>query len=250
MLHGGSVTSVAVVFAMAGLAMAQTLARVPAIRDQVAASQAELGLALVGGGIGSLLAMPHTSRLVERWGSRRVTAAALLLRCMGWGSVALAPSVWVLAALLVLTGAAVGVWDVAMNIQGNGVERRRRRSLMPLFHAAFSGGAVIGAGLGALAAWRGVGLVQVPVVALLAAVTGVLAVRRFVADDARAPRAGAPGKPAQQAEPPARSRITRAEVLIGVVCLGAALAEGAANDWLALLLVDVRGAPEAFGALA
>ena len=44
--------------------------------------------------------------------------------------------------------------------------------------------------------------------------------------------------------------LTGLEVLIGLVCLAAALAEGAANDWLALLLVDVHGAPEGFGALA
>ncbi|HKJ11677.1 MAG TPA: MFS transporter, partial [Ornithinimicrobium sp.] len=44
--------------------------------------------------------------------------------------------------------------------------------------------------------------------------------------------------------------VSRLEILIGMVCLGGALAEGSANDWLALLLVDVQGAPAAFGALA
>jgi MFS family permease len=244
-----------VVFAAAGFVMAQTLARVPALRDSVGASQAELGIALVGGGIGSLLAMPYTARLVERFGNRAVTAVALVLASLGWGSLALAPNVWVLLALFVLAGAPVGVWDVSMNIQGYRVEQLAARTLMPYLHAAFSGGAVLGAGVGALAAWQGVGLVQVPVGAVVALLVGFTAARSFVPVDSPDqdpdPAAAAPSGPAGQSDKRGgRSRVTGLEVLIGLVCLSAALAEGAANDWLALLLVDVHGAPEAFGALA
>lgn len=241
----GSAVAVAVVFAASGFVMAQTLARVPALRDQVGATQAQLGLALVGGGLGSLLAMPYAARLVRRLGNRVVTAAAVVLGCLGWGSVALAGEVWVLFALFVGAGAAVGIWDVSMNIQGYAVEQDRGRSLMPLFHASFSAGAVVGSGVGALAAWQGVGLQQVTVGALVGLVTGLVAALRFV--PAQDPDPGATADGAEGA--PARRGVTRAEVLIGVVCLGAALAEGAANDWLALLLVDVRAAPESFGAL-
>lgn len=237
--------AVAVVFAVSGFVMAQTLARVPALRDSVGASQGELGLALVGGGIGSLLAMPHTARLVERFGNRPVTAVAIALGSLGWGSVALAPNVWALAGLLVLAGAPVGVWDVSMNIQGTRVEQLAGRTLMPYLHAAFSAGAVLGAGLGALAAWQGVGLVQVPVGGVLGLVVGLVAVRSFIPADApeEEPTGDAEGRPV-------RRGITRTELLIGMVCLAAALAEGAANDWLALLLVDVHAAPAGFGALA
>lgn len=249
----------ALVFAAAGFVMAQTLARVPALRDSVGASQAELGLALVGGGLGSLLAMPYTAHLVARFGNRRVTAVSLVLASAGWGSVAFAPNVWVLAGMLVLAGAPVGVWDVSMNIQGFRVEQLRSRTLMPYLHAAFSAGTVVGAGLGALAAWQGVGLAQVPVGAFVAVLVGLPAVWAFVPaeDVAAAGREDGAGASAADvmedgavADDPGRRGITRVEILIGLVCLGAALAEGAANDWLALLLVDVRGAPESFGALA
>lgn len=252
----GSPRATALVFAASGFVMAQTLARVPALRDHVGASEAELGLALVGGGVGSLLAMPHTARLVDRFGNRRVTAVALVLGSLGWGSVGLAPSVWVLAGLLVLAGAPVGVWDVSMNIQGNRVEQLRSRTLMPYLHAAFSGGAVLGAGLGALAAWHGVGLLQVPVGAVLGLVVGLAAVRHFIPADLAAEevRPDGQGSGAQSGQRRSSARpgggITGAELLIGVVCLAAALAEGAANDWLALLLVDVHEAPAGFGALA
>lgn len=248
----GSAAAVALVFAASGFVMAQTLARVPALRDHVGATEAELGLALVGGGIGSLLAMPHTARLIDRFGNRRVTAVALVLGSLGWGSVGFAPNVWVLAGLLVLAGAPVGVWDVSMNIQGNRVEQLRGRTLMPYLHAAFSAGAVAGSSLGALAAWQGVGLMQVPVGGVAGLVVGLLAVRHFIpADPVPEGDTTEPVTTERPAGPPGSGRgITRTELLIGVVCLAAALAEGAANDWLALLLVDVHDAPAGFGALA
>ncbi|WP_151525911.1 MFS transporter [Serinicoccus kebangsaanensis] len=240
----GSVAAVLVVFASSGYVMGQALARVPAVRDHLGADKAQLGLVLMGMGLGSLLAMPFTGRLVDRWGSRRVVLATVLLACLGWGAVAVAPSVPVVLGILVLTGMNVGVWDVAMNIQGTHVEQARGRSLMPYFHAAFSGGAVLGAGSGALAAWLGIGLGQLPVLAAVAAAAGVWGAMRFVPEVTQQE----PGQ--DQEEPVARRGITRAEIGIGVICLAGALAEGSANDWLALLLVDVHGAPAAFGALA
>lgn len=241
----GSPWAVALVFAASGFVMAQTLARVPALRDHVGATEAELGLALVGGGVGSLLAMPHTARLIERFGNRTVTTVALVLGSLGWGSVGLAPNVWVLAGLLVLAGAPVGVWDVSMNIQGTRVEQLHTRTLMPYLHAAFSAGAVLGAGLGAWAAWQRVGLVQVSAGAVLGMVLGLVAVWRFIPADP--PEEASQG---QAEEGPVTRGVTRTELLIGMVCLAAALAEGAANDWLALLLVDVHEAPAGFGGLA
>lgn len=267
----GSVVAVLVVFASAGFVMGQALARLPAVRDGLDADKAELGLALMGMGLGSLLAMPFTGRLVDRFGSRPVVLAMVVLACTGWGAVAAASSVPALLVTLGLTGVCVGVWDVAMNIQASHVEQQRERSWMPYFHAAFSGGAVLGAGLGALSAWIGLGLVQLPVLAVVAAVCGVAAAARFVPEtlseeagpeapvgtsDPEVPAGSlGPEVPAGHLGrgvpdgPAARAGLSRVEVLIGVVCLAAALAEGSANDWLALLLVDVHGAPAAFGAL-
>lgn len=246
----GSVAAVLVVFAAAGVAMGQMLSRVPALRDAVGADKAELGLALMGMGLGSLLAMPFTGRLVDRLGSRLVVSVSIALAALGYGALSLVDSVPLLLLTLTLTGAAVGLWDVGMNIQATHVEQQRTRTWMPYFHATFSAGAVLGAGIGALSAWRGVGLVQLPVVAAVVAVVGVLAARHFVrevhaetsetSETSQTPGAHGTG---------GRRRVSSAELLIGLVCLAAALGEGAANDWLALLLVDVHGAPAAFGAL-
>jgi fucose permease len=46
-----------------------------------------------------------------------------------------------------------------------------------------------------------------------------------------------------------QSTLNPIEVLLGIIAFSTALGEGAANDWLALMLVDNRGAPPALGAL-
>ncbi|HET7474962.1 MAG TPA: MFS transporter [Dermatophilaceae bacterium] len=239
----GSIPAVATTFAMSGILSAQAFARMPTLRDQVGATPGQLGLALVWGGVGSVVTMPWTGRLVERWGSRRTVLVAGVLACVAWSALAFARSPVELAPLLFLCGAGIGVWDVGMNVQGHGVERLRGRSLMPRLHAAYSAGTLLGALAGVLTARAGVPLrVQLPVAGALCLATLGWTLTRFVPDAAAGKHAAEPGA--------TRGGVTGLELVIGVICLSTAIGEGAANDWLALLLVDDRAAPEAVGALA
>jgi MFS family permease len=250
------VHAVAGVFALNGVMMGASVARVPALRDQVGASPAQLGLALVAVGVGSLLAMPWTGRLVRRWGSAQVVRAAALLTAVGWSAVGLSGSVPSLGVLLLVTGAGIGVWDVAMNVQGHRVEQRDGRSWMPRLHAAFSAGAVLGAGLAALAVTLGAGpALQFAVVSVILAAGALWCVRLFLPDaedptaHGQAPAAGDPDNAVPAA--PRRSLWSVPAVLVlGVVMIGTAFGEGAANDWLALMLVDTREASQSLAALA
>src|SRR5690606_40847444 len=96
----------------------------------VGADKAQLGLALMGMGLGSLLAMPFTGRLVDRFGSRSVVTACVVVACTGYAVLSVVPSVALLMLTLTATGTAVGVWDVGMNIQATHVERQRDRAWM------------------------------------------------------------------------------------------------------------------------
>jgi MFS family permease len=243
----GSVRALVVVFALAGFLMAQAVSRMPTLRDQVGASTARLGLALLAVGVGSVLAMPWTARLTSRYGSGAVVGVSSTLGVAGWASLAWVQTPAALTAATFVLGALVGTWDVAMNVQGNTLERLHRRVLMPRLHAGFSAGTVTGALLGAGCAAAGVPLtVQLPAVSVAAAVTLVWCARQFApdADESRAH----PAEHRRQRRR-GRSRLTRVELLLGVLTFSSSLAEGAANDWLALVLVDERGAPEAVGAL-
>lgn len=248
----GSPFAVGVAFAVAGVNSAAALSRMPSIRGQVGATSAQLSLALVCVGIGSLLAMPFTGRLTERFSSGAVIRAFGLLVVGMWFAVGFVHAVPVLAACLLFVGAGFGVWDVAMNVQGHTVEQLRGRVLMPKWHALFSFGSVAGAVIGAVCARLDVDLRwQFGVQGVAAMVALMWATRRFVTDRAEpVPDTGEVTHAPSRGGPPARRGLTRAEVLLGLIVLATALGEGAANDWLGLMLVDTRGVAESFGALA
>lgn len=139
----------------------------------------------------------------------------------------------------------MGVWDVAMNVEGADVERRLGRSLMPRLHAAFSLGTVGGALLGAGAAATGVALAaQVALVAGLVPVVSLVAVREFRAVGTAVPGAARRGSGALTAWREPRT------LVVGLLVLAFAFTEGTANDWIAVALVDGYGTSETVGALS
>lgn len=243
---GAGIWATRTVFAGSGALFASWVSRIPAVRDDLGATDAGLGLALLCVGLGSLMTMPFSGRLIAKVGGRVVLATAILGSVVVFPALGLAPDLVVLAVVLLLLGAAYGVWDVAMNVAGNAVEQRAGRTLMPGFHACWSIGSVAGAGLGAAAA-----RLQVAPAAHFAAfavTVGLvsLAATRMLPDvhgDTGAHSAHEPAAP--------RSRLWRDPrlVALGALTFCAAWAEGAANDWLALLLADERGASGASAAI-
>lgn len=259
----GSPFAVAVLFFGYGFVMASSYSRVPGIRDQLGCTPTQLAFALVCMGVGSILGMPFAGRLVDRYSSRAVSLLTTFIALGGWTLVPLARSVPALALILLITGVGTGVGDVAMNVQGHLVETRRQKVWMPYWHGLFSVGAVVGALAGAFAAslrlpiaWQLLGVSAVFAVAM------GLATTRYLPDAGLHPSAGsepvkepifdepqALASAQSSARQPGRSTLTLVEVLLGIMTFGATLGEGAANDWLTLMLVDNRGAPPALGAL-
>jgi MFS family permease len=150
-----------------------------------------------------------------------------------------------------------------MNVQGHLVEERRRRVLMPYWHGIFSIGGVSGSLCGWFCAGVGVPLSwQLPMVSAVLAVVMGLATTHYLQDRTR--DSSVQAKPSKEVvgrrseNHLASGSITDQErrrnfepviILLGIVLFATALGEGAANDWLALLLVDTRRAPAALGAL-
>jgi len=150
---------------------------------------------------------------------------------------------------LALLGVGMGMCDVAMNVEGAAAERALGRTVMPLFHAAFSGGTILGAALGALAEWAGVSTAAHFGAVAVAAVVAIGASARFLHLDATEAQSAA-----ISAEHPGwRERLgmwaDRRTLLIGLIVLGMAFAEGSANDWLALAMVDGHDVSNSTGAV-
>ena len=229
-----------VVFAVSGATFATWVSRLPAVRDRLDAGTAELGLALLCIGLGSLFTMPFTGRLCARFGSRSIVFATALPCCAMLALLAHVPSVGLLAFALFLWGAFYGAWDVAMNVHGSAVEQRAERAWMPRYHAGWSIGGITGAGVGVLAAGLSVPVgVHFGAMAAALGITVLMASRRFVPDRVPAVKTGA--DPTTSKAP--RDRLlTKSLVAVGLLTACATCIEGAAADWIALYLTDDRGA--------
>jgi len=264
----------ALVFATNGFLLGSWVARLPATRDRLGASAAELGLVLLAPGIGSLLSMPFSGRWCRRFGSRLVVAATTVAASSVLAALAVVPNLVALGAALFVWGAFYGSWDVAMNVHGSAVEQRAGREWMPRYHACWSVGGIAGAGIGALAAHAGTPLVlHFAAVAVASTVLVMVALRSFVEDRAQGAEATPAGEPGASRPPdpvpgppegetsrtrdlappavhnPRRARVlTGRLLLVGVVTLCATTLEGAAADWLALFLTDERGATASLAA--
>jgi predicted MFS family arabinose efflux permease len=240
--------STAVAFLGSGVVFASWVGRIPQIRSALQLSAADLGVVLLALAVGSLLALPAAAVLIRRFGTRMVfsvmtvvTAGALTV--IGVGYHAGTPPV-VLG--LFLMGFGLAASNVAMNVQGALVERHAGRAIMSRFHAGYSigtvGSALLGAGLIAI----GVPVtVHLTIVAVVVAVTVLLASRSFLPDDEHP--AAEPAGPAKGDRP--RRRLDRRTLSIGVVVLAFAFAEGTGNDWIAVALVDDHHTSTAVAAL-
>jgi len=239
--------SVAVAFVLNGLVFSSWAARLPAVRDALDLSIGRIGLVLLALSAGSVVMLPSAGAVISALGPARTVLVGVLVGSGGVVIVGLAGQVWVLAAGLFLAGAGMAAWDVAMNVEGAEVERRLGRVVMPRFHAGYSLGTVVGAVTGSLAAaFRLSPAVHLPVLAGFVAVAGVASLRQFV------PLDPGPGDTPEGARGRVRSVLAAwlepGTLLIGALVFSMALAEGSANDWLTLAVVDGYGARHAVAA--
>ena len=248
--------AVFVTFALIGFNFASWAARLPAVRDGLDMRPEQVGLLLLVAAIGALSALPLSGLVVERLGARRtivtfaaVNTAGLIIAATGTQL----QTVWVVMPALVLFGVGTGFWNAAMNIEGAAVEQRLGRSVMPRFHAGFSFGTMAGAGVAAVAAaWHVPVLVHLAVM-LSVSLCAVVVSSRFFLPEGTHDVAHGPDEGAAGAKPRSRSFgawTERRTVLIGLVVMGAALTEGAANDWIALAVVDGFETDHQVGAIA
>lgn len=238
-------------FAVNGAAFAAFASRVPDLKHDLSLTAGELGLTLLAASVGSVLGLPLSGWIVHHLGAARTLMGAAVVQSAGLIGVGLGVSAFhnrgIVMAGLFFVGLGVGVFDVGMNLEGASVERLLGHSIMPRFHASFSGGtvvsALVGAGLSALhvsIAWHLAGIVL-----LLLAVTPWF-LRAFLPRSIEVDEHGTEVK--EKAGIGAAWREPRT-LLIGVVVLAAAFTEGTANDWVGVALSDGYGLPRWAGVL-
>ncbi|ADI12607.1 fucose permease [Streptomyces bingchenggensis BCW-1] len=242
-------TAAFALFFLPGLAMASWVTRTPDVRDLLAASTGRMGLVLFGLSVGSMLGILCSGPLVARWGARPLIAAGTLATATGSGVIGLGAAAGadaVVALGLGLIGLGMGGGEVALNIEGAEVERLLGRSTLPAMHGFYSLGTVVGAVGGMILT-----AISFPVLWHLAVVTAVVlavlvpTIRYVPARVGRRTGSGS-GTHAQASARPAVWKEPRL-LLIGGIILALAMAEGTANDWLPLVMVDGHGFDPALG---
>ncbi|MEU0583055.1 MFS transporter [Streptomyces sp. NPDC006132] len=252
--YGNSLTrlrvALTVFFALDGFVFAGWVVRIPAIKEQTDASASALGLALLGVSAGGVVTMTLTGRLCRRYGNHRVTVVCAVLLSL---SVALPPltrSALALGLVLLLFGAAYGGINVAFNSAAVELVAALRRPVMPSFHAAFSLGGMIGAGLGGLVA----GSLSPTGHLLLLTVVGLLVTAAagptLLRHEPPAPPERERTRTEQGGAPRRLDARTRWLVIVfGVIAGCTAYGEGALADWGALHLEqDLDASPGAAAA--
>jgi HAD superfamily hydrolase (TIGR01509 family) len=235
----GTRVAIAVAFFADGLLIGSWAARIPAVQRDAQLTNTQLGVALFAAALGALVAMPLAGWLSERVGSRRVTIVALVGGSASLFLASLAGSLEGVAVCLFGFGAGFGGLNVSANAQGLALERLYQRSILSSFHAAFSTGTLVGAGVGALVASLGVGPeLHFGVVALVVVLVAAIGGRLLLPSEADDPR------PRETlVRPP------RAVFILGLAAFVTLLAEGAAADWSAVYLTSSLGAAAGLAAL-
>ncbi|SEB51102.1 Fucose permease [Paramicrobacterium humi] len=242
-----------VVFTLSGLSVATWAARVPTIKANLDITTGAVGLLVMCMSVCSVIGLILSPIMLARFGARRSMVTSLSFVAAGLTLIGLGAAVFYTPALvgigLGLFGFGNGSVDVTMNVEAAASEKALGKTIMPLMHACFSGGTVVGAGIAALAElldvpliWHALGMAVLIVAAAVAAVRYV-PVREELEDEA-----------ASHENWRSRLRANLAVwkdlrlLAIGVIILGMAFAEGSANDWVALAVVDGHSLTESTGA--
>lgn len=251
--------SIAGIFLSLGFSSALWGARIPEVRDALGIDASEVSILLCGVSAGSITGLIVAPVVMRRVGALRVlvtgltglVASMLLLAVV----VGIAHSLVLACVVLFAFGGSMSSLAVTMNVEATTVEKFGNRALLPFFHACYSGGTVLGAFFGVLAAQSRMPLVQVfPLCAALILVTGTLSLlhiptpkaplRRFVTGaDAQSRSGAAVGRRGGVLRDPAL-------LLLGLMVLGMSFVEGTATDWLNLAAVDGHHLSAAGGGIA
>ncbi|MCL6662004.1 MFS transporter [Paenibacillus amylolyticus] len=233
--------SLFVFFALSGMAFSSWTSRTPEVRDILHASTSIMGWIIFGIAAGAIVGLVSASSVIRHIGARKTIALSVIILSLGLliagFSILLAIKLLVFSGLVVF-GLGYGIIDVAQNVEGAALERSTNKTLLPALHASFSGGTLLGVGLGSLAI-----SVKIPVfihfiiIAFVIILFGVICIKYLPTATGKVDlitNHHSVSSPQTKVSIFKELRL----VYIGIIVMGMALAEGTANDWLPILFVD------------
>lgn len=210
---------------------------IPSAKSTYGLTEGSLSLVLLTIAMGAIASLLVAGRMVAWLGVRRAVQGCALGMALALASALWWPGLWGLLPAMFLFGAAMSLYDVAINTEGSMLEAHAGRPIMGNLHGSFSVGGMAGAMLAAALlrtglspAWQlsGIGLL---VLVWVAITSGSLL---------NAPSETAPGAPAAR-----RRHLPHGQLLVlGLLIFAGMSAEGAMYDWSVLYLKQEVGMPQ------
>ncbi|MFH7054941.1 MFS transporter [Acinetobacter johnsonii] len=230
-----------------GFATAAWAPLIPFAQQRLHFNHADFGLLLLCSGLGAMLAMPATGKIVQRVGCRVPIGFALLLLAVLLPSLSLWTTPLMMAITLFLFGTAAGSLGVALNIQAVVVEKNSLKSLMSGFHGMASLGGLAGVlTITALLALSISSVMSAFAVSLLLVIIIFLSVPYSIKSVENTSL-----EASSKVKNSIRQRLPQPLIiLIGIACFIIFMTEGAAMDWSGIYLTQQYGVNTAFAGLA
>ncbi|WP_342496183.1 MFS transporter [Bacillus sp. FSL K6-0994] len=230
--------AIIVIFTMSGISISTWFSRTPEVRDLLQANTGTMGLILLGLSVGSIVGLVLSNVFVRKKGGRVAIVISAFLMFLGFTTLAIGStlsSIFVVTAGLFLFGAGSGMCNVAMNLEGTEIEYSIKKTILPILHASFSIGTLIGAGAGILFIHLGISvLIHLLAIALLLFLS-ILICTRFIPHGT--------GKDQHEKLPDTvessqTAWLNKRTISLAMIALCLAFVEGSANDWIPLAMVD------------
>lgn len=229
--------AIIVIFTMSGISISTWFSRTPEVRDLLQANTGTMGLILLGLSVGSIVGLVLSNVFVRKKGGRVAIVISAFLMFLGFTTLAIGStlsSIFVVTAGLFLFGAGSGMCNVAMNLEGTEIEYSIKKTILPILHASFSIGTLIGAGAGILFIHLGISvLIHLLAIALLLFLS-ILICTRFIPHGT--------GKDQHEKQPDTveskTAWLNKRTISLAMIALCLAFVEGSANDWIPLAMVD------------
>lgn len=227
-------------------------AHIPSVKARYALGDGILSLVLLATAAGAVLSLFFAGRIVGRFGARTAAAASAVVMSALLGVVLDYPTVGALLPAMLVFGASMSLFDVAINTEGSELESRGR-PIMSNLHGMFSVGGMTGAGLTSWLLHAGVaprmqlfGICSVAALTALVAARGMLASHAADAGSGDGDGDGAGNRGSGQAHFAWPRGLL---LVIGLLIFAGMTAEGVMYDWCVLYLKQEIGMPQAMAAL-
>ncbi len=239
--------SISALFLLNGAVLGSWAPQIPLVLPRHGIDESVLGLLILGMGIGSMVAMCLSGRLMARHGSRAITRGSAVFCGLTLPAAVFAPDVATLALAMGALGASVAMMDVATNANTVELELATGRAILSSTHGFWSVGGFLGGALGGPAiAALGAGGHVLTVSAISLAVVGV-SWSRLAAVPVTDSFSGAG---TGTGTGPGLWRQGWTIYLIGLMTLFAFVPESAVLDWSALYLSSDHGATVSLSGMA